>query len=62
MKKKQYVSIIDGGGKYEVLNKTETITTILKDGIVFNIPNVYVIDYDIWVKKNKPKSKSKKNI
>lgn len=59
MLEKEYVSIIDCGGKYEVLGKTDTITTILKDETVFNIPNVYIMKYETWLKKNK-KSKPRK--
>jgi len=55
VEEKQYVAIIDNGGKYEVISKSTTITTVIKDGKIYNIPNIFVIDYNTWVKKNKPK-------
>lgn len=55
MKEKEYVSIIDGEGKFEVIRKTDTITSIIKDNKIYDIPNIYLMP---WNKKSK---KSKNN-
>jgi len=59
---KEFVTLIDGNGeKYEVLGKNDNKTTVKNySGMIFNIPNIYLTNYETWLLKNK-KCKSNKS-